>query len=163
MENTVVIKDEVTGREITLSKDDYEMIAVYVRTKDRHDYAIDVLMNGITGQYRELANVEEYIINDEKKVDEFSLILDDKINSDTGEIEYGLAEEWIRKESPSCYKAISNKGTLDEQEDTVILSDAQADAINAGKWNGELVTVYDTVISTEFISELQFVGVYDLD
>lgn len=163
MENTVVIKDEVTGREITLSKDDYEMIAAYVRTKDRHDYAIDVLMNGITGQYRDLANVEEYIINDEKKVDEFSLILDDKINSDTGEIEYSLAEEWIRKESPSCYKAISNKGTLDEQEDTVILSDAQADAINAGKWNGELVTVYDTVISTEFISELQFVGVYDLD
>ena len=163
MENTVVIKDEVTGREITLSKDDYEMIAAYVRTKDRHDYAIDVLMNGITGQYRDLANVEEYIINDEKKVDEFSLILDDKINSDTGEIEYSLAEEWIRKESPSCYKAISNKGTLDEQEDTVILSDAQADAINAGKWNGELVTVYDTVISTEFISELQFVGVYDMD
>ena len=157
MENMIEIKDEVTGRGIKLSKDDYEMIAAYVRAKDRHDYAIDVLMNGITGQYRDLANVEEYIINDEKKVDEFSLILDDKINSDTGEIEYSLAEEWIRKESPSFYKAEF------EQEDTVILGDAQADAINAGKWNGELVTVYDTVISTEFISELQFVGVYDMD
>lgn len=163
MENTVEIKDEVTGREIKLSKDDYEMIAAYVRTKDRHDYAIDVLMNGITGQYRDLANVEEYIINDEKKVDEFSLILDDKINSDTGEIEYSLAEEWIRKESPSCYKAISNKGTEFEQEDTVILSDAQADAIRTGKWKGDLETVDDYVISTEFISELQFVGVYDMD
>ena len=163
MENMIEIKDEVTGRGIKLSKDDYEMIAAYVRAKDRHDYAIDVLMNGITGQYRDLANVEEYIINDEKKVDEFSLILDDKINSDTGEIEYSLAEEWIRKESPSFYKAISNKGTEFEQEDTVILGDAQADAIRAGKWKGDLETVDDYVISTEFISELQFVSVYDMD
>lgn len=163
MENMIEIKDEVTGRGIKLSKDDYEMIAAYVRTKDRHDYAINVLMNGITGQNRYLANVEEYIISDAGKVDQFSLELYDEIYSDTGEMEYSLAEKWVRKESPSYYKAISNKGTEFEQEDTVILSDAQADAIRTGKWKGDLETVDDYVISTEFISELQFVGVYDLD
>ena len=163
MENTVEIKDEITGRVIKLSKDDYEMIAAYVRAKDRHDYAVDVIMNGITGQYGDLINVENFIINNEEKVDKFSLELNEGINGITGETEYGLTEKWIRKEQPNLYRVISNEGTEDELEDEVILSSAQAEAINAGTWKGTLLTTLDTEISTEFITRMEYVAPYDMD
>lgn len=163
MRKMITIKNEETGREINLTAEDYELIAAYVRTKDRHDYAVDVLMNGITGQYGDLINVENFIINNEEKVDKFSLELNEEINGNTGETEYGLAEKWIRKEQPNLYRAISNEGTEDELEDEVILSSAQAEAINAGIWKGTLITTLDTEISTEFISRLEYVVPYDMD
>lgn len=151
------------GKKFTFSKEDYEVIAAYVRVKDRHDYAVDVLMNGITGQYPDLANVEEYLISDEEKVDKFAMELDDKINGDTGEIEYNLAEKWIAKESPAYYRVISNKGTEDEQQDDVVISVSQAEAIQAGKWHGDLVTLMNTTISTEYISELQYCKPFSIE
>lgn len=163
MRKMITIKNEETGREINLTAEDYELIAAYVRTKDRHDYAVDVLMNGITGQYGDLINVENFIINNEEKVDKFSLELNEEINGNTGEIEYGLAEKWIRKEQPNLYRIISNEGTEDELEDEVILSSAQAEAINAGTWKGTLITTLDTEISTEFITRLEYIAPYDMD
>lgn len=163
MKKMIKIKNEETGREINLTAEDYELIAAYVRTKDRHDYAVDVIMNGITGQYGDLINVENFIINNEEKVDKFSLELNEEINENTGEIEYGLAEKCIRKEQPNLYRVISNEGTEDELEDEVILSSAQAEAINAGTWKGTLITTLDTEISTEFISRLEYIAPYDMD
>lgn len=156
----IEITDPVTGKHAIIPTSDYELIANHVRQQDRKDYAREVLINGLTCQDSRLSNVENYILANDSLLTDFSESLDDAIHADTGEKEYMEVDDWKSEHQVAFYKAIS-KGTDYEQEDTVILSKDQADAIMAKNWKGCLQTTDGDDIDTAYISEITFINLYE--
>lgn len=161
MENMMEIKDQNTGRVITLSEDDYELIAAYVRNQDKKSYAVDVLCNGLTCQDSRLSNVEAYIIFNEKLLEAFADSLSSSLSCNTGEKEYAEVDKWKENHEVAFYRVLSNKGTEYEQTDTVIMCKEQADAILSKQWTGTLETVDGDIVDVEYISEIDFISQYE--
>lgn len=161
MENLIQIKDQETGRIITLSNEDYELIAMHVRNQDKKNYAVEVLCNGLTCQDSRLSNVESYIIFNEKLLEAFADSLSSSLSCNTGEKEYAEVDNWKENHEVAFYRVLSNKGTEYEQTNTVIMSKEQADAILSKQWTGTLETVDGDIVDTKYISEIDFISRYE--
>jgi len=99
MNKMVQIENKETGRVITLLDDDYELVAAYVRERDRIDYAVDVL--NTTNTWLD----HDKVLNNEKLLSEFAIFLDNEMNNNWGEREYDAIISFFERKGlcwPMC-------------------------------------------------------------
>lgn len=143
---------------ISLTEAEYELVAAYVRRQDRLSYAEDVLENCLSSSNSMLQNFENFIINTPAALEDFAEKLDSAISENNGEKEWYCVDKLKEIARLRNCRVISNKGMDFEQEDYVILSMEQMRLVAESKWNGELFTCDNNIISTEYVSEIYDMG-----
>lgn len=162
MHEIINITDE-TGRTVSLSSSDYEMIADYVRKMDRIDLARKVLSKYCSSFEKKLCAFENFIVNDEKRLEHFAANLNEYLMDHTGEMEWEAIEavEEIRKEyALGIYVLVSNKGTIEEQRDKVILPQIAAQLIKDKQMKESLYLDNEEFLDPAYIDEVFFLSEY---
>lgn len=148
------------GSVITIPNNEYEIIADFVRTRDQEQLAKDVLICFLSGNDKNLENLENYVVSDSIRLNDFIDELNSRFESNQGEKEYEAVQELAKRYEMAVYRITSNKGTNEEQIDEAVLPKELAEVLTSQS-GLVIITTDGSRLDSTYIDDIEYVGVYD--